>query len=430
MKNAKIAQNSWYSKLEQSAADRFKAKLLMRPRSDVTEMFSTFAQLEANRFSRWLTDTKLRRSMQTCLNRVPEVAHSENFWALYWHKNWQRNSTNRLAKNHLQAYLQEPFYWTSEKTVAKYANSQYVVADFFQIANAEVEIILRDFNAEKSSSLKYYAVLSMSTRLRDILRQRKEADICTNWALLRKISKKIVLEALSQAGLPPTAIAQHRLAWTCFKELYVYQTSGTNKLPEPDSQLWSAITDLYNRERRTQLGFPTKECKSETLEKWLTQTAVYIRAHLFPSVKSLNISVVNSQETETLDLPDPSSESLLADMIATENIQDRERQVVQMSTVLSNALQLLDASSQEMLKLYYQDGLTQQQIMQELGMSQSTVSRRLVKSRESLLAALVKWRQDLNLQLNNSLNSDQVQGMSIALEEYLKNRYDNLHIKK
>lgn len=401
----------------------------MRPRSDVTEMFSTFAQLEANRFSRWLTDIKLRRSIQTCLNSSPEVAHSEHFWALYWHKRWQSNS-NSLAKMHMQAYLQEPFYWTSEKTVAKYTNSQYGVADYFQMANAEVEIILKDFNAEKSSSLKYYAVIAMSTRLRDILRQRKEADICTNWALLRKISKKTILEALSQAGLSPTAIAQHRLAWTCFKELYVHQASGTKKLRAPNRQLWDAITDLYNRERQTQLGFSTEECKSEIIEQWLTQTAVYIRAYLFPSVKSLNISKSDSQDTETLDLPDPSSESLLADMIATENIQDREQQVSQMSTVLSNALQLLDAQSQEMLKLYYQEGLTQQQIMQQLHMSQSTVSRRLVKSRESLLAALVKWRQDLNLELNNCVSSNQVQDMSIALEEYLKTRYDNLHITK
>ena len=80
----------------------------MRPRSDVTEIFSTFAQLEANRFSRWLTDIKLRRSIETCLKSSPEVAHSEHFWALYWHKRWQSNSNN-LGKMHLLAYLQESF---------------------------------------------------------------------------------------------------------------------------------------------------------------------------------------------------------------------------------------------------------------------------------------------------------------------------------
>jgi RNA polymerase sigma factor (sigma-70 family) len=401
----------------------------MRPRQDVTEMFSTFAQLEANKFSRWLTNTRLRRSIQTCLNSSPEVASSENFWALYWHKRWQNNSS-RLAKMHMQAYLQESSYWASKKMAAKYTNSQYEVGDYFQIANAEVEIILKDFNAEKSSSLKYYAVMAMSTRLRDILRQRKEADICTNWALLRKISKKVILEALNQAGLSPTAIAQYRLAWTCFKELYVHQVSGTKQLPGPNRQLWAAIADLYNRERQTQLSFSTLACTSEKIEQWLNQTAVYIRAYLFPPVKSLNVPKSDSETTETLDLPDPSSDSLLADMIAKENIQDREQQVVQMSTLLSNALQLLDAQSQEMLRLYYQEGLTQQQIMQQLQMSQSTVSRRLVKGRESLLAALVKWRSNLNLELNICVNSNQIQDMSIALEEYLRNRYGDFNIKQ
>jgi RNA polymerase sigma factor (sigma-70 family) len=389
-------------------------------------MFSTFAQLESNKFIRWLTDIRLRRSMDTCLSNSPEVASSESFWALYWHKRWQTNSSN-LAKIHLSAYLQESSYWASEKIAAKYSNSQYEIGDYFQMANAEVEIILRDFNSEKSSSLKYYAVLAMSTRLRDILRQRKEADICTNWALLRKVSKKVVLEALNQAGLSPTAIAQHRLAWTCFKELYTHQTSGTNKLPAPNREQWEAITNLYNRERQTLL-VPTLPCRSDTIEQWLTQTAVYIRACLFPPIKSLNIVQPDSQETETLDLPDPSSNSLLADMIAEEDIQDRKQQVVQMHTVISNALQLLDTQSQEMLRLYYQEGLTQQQIMQSLQKSQPTVSRRLVKSREVLLTALVKWRQDLNLDLNTCVNSNQVEDMSIALEEYLRTSYGDLKL--
>ena len=389
----------------------------MRPRQEITEMFSTFAQLEAGKFSRWLTDTKLRRSIQNCLNCSPEVANSENFWALYWHKHWQTNS-HRLAKMHLSAYLQESCYWASEKTVAKFANSYYGVADYFQMANAQIEIILKDFNVEKSSSLKYYAIMAMSTQLRDILRQRKEADICTNWALLRKVSKKGVLEALSQAGLSQSAIAQHRLAWTCFKELYIHESSGRSKLPEPNLQLWEAIAQLYNSERQTQLTFSSEECTSKTIEQWLTQTAVYVRAYLFPSVKSLDAFTQND-ETKTLDLPDLSSDSPIADLIAIEDIQNRKQQTLEMSAVLLNALQLLDVQTQNILKLYYQEGLTQQQIIQKLQISQPTVSRRLVKGRESLLTALVKWSQDLNI----PVNSNQIKDMSIALEEYLRTHY-------
>lgn len=401
----------------------------MRPRQNITEMFSMFAQLEGNKFSIWVTDINLRRSIQSCLDNSPELANSENFWALYWYKSWQSNFNN-LAKMHLEAYLQEPFYRASEKMAAKHASSQYGVADYFQIANAEVKAILQDFNIEKSYDLKYYAVMAVSSRLREVLRQRKEANICTNWVLLRKVSKKVVLEAFNSAGLSETTIAQYRLAWTCFKELYIYQSSGTNKLPEPNRQLWFAITDLYNRTRQTQLGFSTAERTSDEIEHWLAQTANYIRAYLFPRVKSLNVWVTNSDSEEMLDIPDPNSNSIIADLITQEDIQDREQQVAQMSGVISNALHLLDTESQEMLRLYYQEGLTQQQITQRLQKSQPTVSRRLVKGRESLLAALVKWRLSLNIDLNNCVNSTLIEDMSIALEEYLRNCYGDLNVKK
>ncbi|MBW4509570.1 MAG: hypothetical protein KME64_24095 [Scytonematopsis contorta HA4267-MV1] len=52
-------------------------------RKNITEMFSTFALLEAGKFSKWITDTKLRRSIQSYLNNYPEVADSEDFWVLY-----------------------------------------------------------------------------------------------------------------------------------------------------------------------------------------------------------------------------------------------------------------------------------------------------------------------------------------------------------
>ncbi|BAZ23037.1 RNA polymerase sigma 70 family subunit [Kalymmatonema gypsitolerans NIES-4073] len=396
----------------------------MRPRQEITDMFSTFVQLERGRFSKWLTDTTLRRSIQNCLESSPEVANSQNFWALYWHKHWQTQSHN-LARMHLLAYLQEPCYWVASKTVTKFTLSQYTLADYFQMAIAEVETILKDFNPEKSSSLKAYAIMAMPSRLRDILRQRKEADICTNWALLRKVSKKLLSEALSEAGLSQSAIAQYRLAWTCFKELYIQnQPGGTSQLPKPNRQLWEAIANLYNREQQSQLTQPTGQCTTETIEQWLTQTALYVRAYLFPSVKSLNAFKQNDDTTVTFDLPDPSSSSPMADMIAEEDVQNRQNQISQMSAVLLKALQSLDVQTQEVLKLYYQQGLTQQQIMQQLQMSQPTVSRRLVKGRESMLAALVKWSQDLNI----SVDSNQIKDMSLALEEWLRNQYGEYNI--
>ncbi|MEH2165219.1 MAG: sigma-70 family RNA polymerase sigma factor [Nostoc sp.] len=392
----------------------------MRPRQKIIKMFSTFIELEEDRFSKWLIDIKLHRNIQNCLESSPFVANSENFWALHWHKCW-REQSNSLARMHLSAYLQEPNYWAAKKTIAKFTNSQHSLADYFQMANAEIETILKNFNQEKCSSLKAYATMAVPSRLKDILRQRKEADICTNWALLRKVSKKQLLEALAQAGLSPILIAQYRLAWTCFKELYVQnQPGGTKSLPEPEPQLWEAIVNLYNRERQNQLTQPTAQCTREKIEQWLTQAAVYVRGYLYPFVSSLNAAISEDDSTTTFDLPDPFSDSLIAQMIAQEDAQNQQNQQSQIEAVLLKNLQTFEAKTQEILKLYYQQGLTQPQIVERLKMSQPTVSRRLLKARELMLVALIQWSQDT---LNISVTSNLVNDMSSALEEWLKIKY-------
>lgn len=397
----------------------------MRPRQDITELFSTFAQLEADTFSQWLTEPKLRRSIKKCLEHTPETAKAEDFWGIYWHKHWQDQSHN-LAKMHLSACLQEQCYWAAKKTVSKFATiNQYTLADYFQLANAEVETILKGFKPEINNNLQAYAQMAIKSRLRDILRQRKEADGCTNWALLRKVSKKQVLASLSHAGLSPAMIAQYRLAWCCFQELYVpKQAGGNSKLPEPNRQLWEEIANLYNSERLNQLTQQTPECSEVTIEQWLTRTAAHLRAYLYPPVASLDALKSADDSNITLDLPDLSSDSLIAEILAQEDAQNRQNQLLQMKTVLSKALQECNNQSQEILKLYYQQGLTQQDIIKQLQISQPTVSRRLIKARELLLAALIKWSQEtLNLSVNISVNSNQIKDMSNVLEEWLRTNY-------
>lgn len=398
----------------------------MHPRQDITEMFSTFVELKNDRFSKWLIDIKLRRSMQNAKDSSPEFPKEENFWALYWHKQWQyakckQNGIklNHLAKMHMLAYLQEPCYYVSQKAITKFRNSQHSIADFFQMANTEVEKILFDFNPRKSSNLKAYAMMAIKSRLRDTLRQRKEIDPCSSWALLRKVSKKLYVEALENAGFKPSAIAQYRLAWICFKELYVQnQPGGTKALPEPTPQLWQAIANLYN-DSRHQLTQPAEKCTVQEIQNWLDRSVAYVRAYLFPTVKSLNTFKPDSDTDASIDLPDPNSASAIADLIASEQWKQRQNEISQMFDVLSKTLKALDVKSLDVLKLYYQEELTQQQIMQKLGMSQPTVSRKLVKGREFLLKALINWSKEKNI----SVNSNQIKDMSIALEEWLRNQF-------
>jgi RNA polymerase sigma factor (sigma-70 family) len=360
--------------------------------------------------------------MQNCLNSSPQTTVSESFWALYWYQTWQ-TSSHHLAGQHLSAYLQEPCYWAAQQMVKKFTSVQYKLPDYFQSAIAEVNTVLKGFNPDRGASLKTYAGMVFPSLLRDMLRQRQEADLCTGWTLLRKVSKKRLVESLQNIGLSDEAIAQHRLAWSCFKAIYI-QSTPTAPLPTPDTTLWVKVASLYNTERLEQLPSTRLTVSAETIEQWLTRCVNAIRAYLHPPIDSLNTPKPNQASGEIQDdLPAPFSESLLSEIIAQEEVRNRRTQQSQIYRVVMTAIENLSAESQQLMQLYYQEGLTQQQIAQQLQIGQAKVSRRLTKARESLLIALVQWNQ---AELNNSPTPTLIKEMSTALEEWLRIRYGEL----
>lgn len=401
----------------------------MYPRQKIIEMFSTFVQFEADRFSCWAIDLQLHRSMQRCLESYSkqqsvfdsERRSFEQFWALYWYDCWQIQE-NALAERHLSAYLQEPCYWAAQQTTRKFTNVQFGISDHFQTAIVAVQTVLKGFNPDRGANLKTFASITFSRLLKDNLRQRQEASFCTNLGLLRRVSKKRLLEVLKQAGLSPTTIAQYQLAWMCFKARYVQTQAETQQLPTADEALWIAIATLYNTERRNQLDSAVSDSSPETIERWLNQCATWVRAYLYPPVESLNVPKAGLESGGEIqdDLVDPLQASLLTALVIQEEHQERQDQWVQIRNRMVMAIETLDAQSQELLRLYYQQGLTQQQMMQQLQISQATVSRRLTKAREAVLMALVQWRQQA---LNSPTTSNLIKDMSAALEEWLGVHY-------
>lgn len=407
--------------------------LTMRPRQDIIQLFSTFAQFDGDRVSRWVEDVRLRRHMQRCLEQTDSGktgSASEAGWGRYWHQRWLQEAkpTNQqpqgysLSLGHLSAYLQEPCYWAAAQTVRKFTSIQYSLADYFQIAIADVRTVLMGFNPDRGANLKTFASIAFPRLLRDNLRQRQEINLCTNLGLLRRISKKRLLEALMQAGLSASETAQYQLAWVCFNALYVPSQSGSGQLLTVDQTLWAAIADLYNTERRLRLETEAPEGQPETIERWLNQCAGWVRAYLYPAVESLNVPKAGSEAGRERqdDVAAPLQESLLAELIAQEDDRERQDQRSNLRSEIVVALDSLAPQSQEMLRLYYQQGQTQKQIMQHLQMSQATVSRRLTKAREALLLALVQWSQ---VQMNSAPSPSLIKEMSAALEEWLEVYY-------
>lgn len=394
----------------------------MLPRQDTVEIFSTFIQFDYDRFGGWATDTRLRRSMRQSLSKIA-TDHPGNFWALYWHQIWQQQPTG-LAREHLAAYLQEVCFWSATKTITGFTSSQYTVPDCFQVAIARIDKVLKGFDRERGFNLKSYASITFANLIRELLRQKKEIDICSDWSLLRKLSQKRMVEALANAGLDPAAIEQYILAWNCLKTIYVPErATSTRKLPKPEPETWSAIAKLYNQERHTQLEPGSDPATEVNLEKWMLICVKAVRSYLFPNVASINQPKPGYDKGEIVDsLVGEVNESLLANMIASEEIEQRTQQHKNINQFLTATISQLKPEEQKLLELYYGFGLKQANIAQELNTKQYSISRKLAKVRKNLLMALAQWSQST---MHISLTSDILDNISSLLEEWLASYYDS-----
>ena len=391
---------------------------MLSPRQDTVQIFSTFIQFNDDRFSSWATDTRLRHSMHQSIKKVA-ADHPTTFWALYWHQIWQEQPKT-LAREHLVAYLQEVCFWSAKKTIAGFNSSQYSVADCFQVAIARVDKVLKGFDRERGFKLKSYASITFANLIRELLRQKKEIDICSDWSLLRKLGKKRMVEALANAGLDEQTIEQYVLAWNCFKEIYVPErSSSTRRLPEPEPETWTKIAELYNRER-SRLDI-TATATPEDLEEWMSFCVKAVRSYLFPNVVSINQPQPGYETGEMIGfIVGDVDESLLADMITSEEFEQRTQQHNNINQFLTAQIAQLKPEEQQLLKLYYALGLTQVQIAIEWDIKQYSVCRKLAKVRKTLLMALSQWSEST---MHISLTSDIIDNISSLLEEWLANHY-------
>jgi RNA polymerase sigma factor (sigma-70 family) len=392
----------------------------MNPRTSILNLFSTFAYLEGDNFRRWLTDARLQRSIQRCLST--QTDRSEGLWSVYWFQQWQ-SQDSPLAETHLFAYLQEPCYWVSQQMARRVQNSQYTLADYFQIANIDIRRVLNGFAVDRGSTLKSYASLVLTNALKDTLRQRQAVDICSDWALLRKWSKKRVREVLDRVGVVEPEASEYQLAWFCFKTLYAPNDRGGERSATPTPALWQEIADFYNAQRQSQLTIPGAAISPTQIEARLTKLGRWLRDYLYPTVNSLNRPKLGEETGEIQDdLSNDAGLTLLDVAIEREEITHRNTQQTQLQKILTQAVADLAPELQEILQLFYQQGLSQQELASHLKLSQSTVSRRLKKAEESLLQALIAWIQ---AQLNEFPDPNVLKSISTTLREWLIAHYEN-----
>ncbi|MGB3654137.1 MAG: sigma-70 family RNA polymerase sigma factor [Rivularia sp. (in: cyanobacteria)] len=396
----------------------------MQARQGIVEIFSTFIEFDVDRFSGWITDPKLRRSIKQSVERSSND-ESDTFWVLYWYKVWH-DSSSSVALAHLSAYLQETCYWSARKFALNF-KSDSTFPDYFQIAIAHLAKILKSFNPEYSSHLKSYAELAFKRIIKDQLRLRRETDICSDVALLHKISRKRLVKSLQNMGLNTTSIESYVLAWECFKELYTSDNKKIRQLTKPDARTWEAIKNLYNTERLSQLS-SSDSVDWQTIEKWLLSSASSVRNFLYPKVISADSPLKEGEASTLLDiLPGDGETSLMAEIIKQEETANIGLQQHQLNIVLQQAITALDAESQQLLQAYYGQQLTQKEIAAQLNIKQYTVSRHLTSIKKSLLLTLIQWSQST---LHISPKSDVIDAINTSLEEWFQFHYSHANTSK
>jgi RNA polymerase sigma factor (sigma-70 family) len=394
----------------------------MHTRQGITDIFSKFLVFDSERSTRWATDGRLRRSLLRKQSELSQPENSPNYWVAYWYKQWQEK-TDDLAQGHLSAYLQEVCYWAAQKTTQSVKETQYTLSDFFQLAIARVDKVLKGYKPNAGFQLKSYASAVFASELKEMLRQQGEIDICTNWRLLRKITQKRLTESLQNAGQGAETIERYIFAWKCFLEQYVpQQAAGTRKLPKPEPETWAAISQQFNSNRHSRLSHPGKESNPELIEKWMIESAKAARNYMYPGVDSINQTQGSDPDSREIQDTLPSEkETALEQIIAVEEQRDRTLQQSQIYDVLVAAIGELETEFSEILESYYREGQTQQQIAKQLNVEQYKVSRRLKKAREKLLVKLATWCRET---LHISLNSTVLDYISTVMEEWLKTYFN------
>jgi len=382
----------------------------MQPRQDVTEQFSTFLHFAGDRARGWTTDARLRRSMQTRLTETGSQGSSEAFWAIYWHRQWlgqPENAIAPLSQGHLSAYLQEAAYWAAQRL----SQAECPLVDCFQMAIEKVPKVLRACNPDHRVSLSTYSRVAFENIIRDALRQYHQVNLCNDWALLLRVSRKQLQEALQQAGLEEGAIARYLAACQSYEAGYqLLKSANRQRIGRPDGDGWATLVQCY-----AQQCPEASAINAATLEQWLLDCAKQVRAYLSPTLLSLNAPRSEESGDWQDELAGP-QESPLTSLMEQEAWTLRQEQRSQLNDTLSTALEQLEPQAQELIHRYYQQGLTQQQIAQQTGLPQYTVSRRLAKAREKLLLALGHWSQTT---LHKSPTSAVMDSMSALLEEWL-----------
>lgn len=401
-------------------------------RQTLIEQFSTFILwTENNHFSTWRSDPRLQRNMSKQLEQHPTFTTHQ--WTAFWQTKWQ-DSTNRnltvpaqLSKAHLYAYLQEPCHQAARNIWQTHQNysKEYTIPDYFHFGVLKFDKLILDFNPQLNPDLEKHAFHLLKWRITDTLRERHKTWGYTTWGLLLHRSKTCVKKALIRHGISGDLLANCLLAWECYVETYkITKNKRDGSIQQPTDDDWLKIVVAYNSVSDLQKDIVE-------LKTWISYCCKAVSIYISLPSTSGSTPIEDGNKDLESSLKDESQLELLElDSHLSVDYQQLHQKICFWLEAELERLDIVKArlnpNAQQMLELYYRQGIKQTDIAQQLGINQATVARNLHKIKELLTNQFLKWTLD---NLDISLKSNDIELTSKALETWMQYYYDQTSSK-
>lgn len=386
---------------------------MIKERTNVVDLFSTFIQWGDHNSSSWQAEPRLNRNMSRLMQQWPD--RSKQQWEAFWHRQWSLERYP-MSQGHLYAYLQEPCYLVARELVAYYPSQYgYSVADYFNYGVIRFESLLQKYDPQTNANFGGFSVTFLRRRIRDELRGIHKGFGQTQWSLLFRSSPKRIKEALNVAGILDELQEQHLLAVECYVEIYEpIKRKPKGKILEPLPETWAQITEAYN-------ALVPIPADSKTIQKWVKKTGQSLYSYLAPRQESLNEYLPNSKQ-ERMDYLEAPSELSSAEDEGNDSF-DYSSTHQKILAWVKERLATLDLSQYrlnpktfEILQLYHGRNLKQSAIAKQLGINQSNISRILGKVNKILTEDFIEWSAN---NLDYTVQADNLEQISEALTQCL-----------
>jgi hypothetical protein len=388
----------------------------MQKRLTAVEQFSTFLLVtDSSRFiTRWQFDPKLRRNIEQIEQKQtinPECLAYEFLVNL-------KSKPTIIEQYHLTSYLQEVCYWTSKGVYNRLGSiiNSLTWEECFLVGN-EVTIkpqkLLACYSKNGGSKITTYAQRRLNTIIADNIYQNRGWKLCSDWGLLKRMSKIKRKQTLTQiAGLTGNKLTEYLLVWQCFVDNY---TSGTpqksRSLLAPNSAQLKLMTEQYNLLAEKLLNFKSILTVDDFKERLEFCSE---KARQFTNPSTISYPVIPKGVAENNPMTYVES-------------QEKAQEYEKISQILTQAFEEMSLEYQAIFYLWLGLDLTQQEIVTILQVAypdfikeQYQLSRQITKARKCLLDAIFDYKLGKNVKPNQSQVKELKQPLEQWLTEYIE----------